>query len=150
MEGRTNETTLEFPYSRTLGPVMGGFVAGLREGRLLASRTASGRVLVPPLEHDPDNGQAVEADLVEVGPEATVETWTWVTTPTGRQPLDRPFAFALLKPDGADTAMVHVVDVAGPDRMATGMRVTPRWRGERQGRIDDIEAWVPVDAGEAS
>jgi uncharacterized OB-fold protein len=142
-EGRTNETTLEFPYSRTLGPVTGAFMAGLREERLLASRTRSGRVLVPPLEHDPDTGQAVEPDLVEVGPGATVETWTWVSEPTKRNPLDRPFAFALVKPDGADTAMVHVVDVAGPEAMSSGMRVVPRWKDERQGRIDDIDAWVP-------
>jgi uncharacterized OB-fold protein len=144
-EARTNETTLEFPYSRTLGPVTGAFMAGLRDGRLLGSRTRSGRVLVPPLEHDPDTGQAVEPDLVEVGPGGTVETWTWVSDPTSRQPLDRPFAFALVKPDGADTAMVHVVDVGGPDGMSTGMRVTARWKDERQGRIDDIDAWVPEE-----
>ena len=144
-EARTNETTLEFPYSRTLGPVTGAFMAGLREARLLASRTRSGRVLVPPLEHDPDTGQAVEPDLVDVGPGGVVETWTWVSEPTARQPLDRPFAFALVKPDGADTAMVHVVDVDGPDRMSTGMRVVPRWKDERQGRIDDIDAWVPAE-----
>jgi uncharacterized protein len=146
-EARTNETTLEFPYSRTLGPVTGAFMAGLREARLLASRTRSGRVLVPPLEHDPDTGQAVEPDLVDVGPGGVVETWTWVSEPTPRQPLDRPFAFALVKPDGADTAMVHVVDVDGPDRMSTGMRVVPRWKDERQGRIDDIDAWVPAEEG---
>jgi uncharacterized OB-fold protein len=146
-EGRTNETTLEFPYSRTLGPVTGEFMAGLRDARLLASRTRSGRVLVPPLEHDPDTGQAVEPDLVEVGPGGTVETWTWVSEPTKRNPLERPFAFALVKPDGADTAMVHVVDVDGPDRMATGMRVVPRWKDERQGRIDDIDAWIPEGDG---
>jgi uncharacterized OB-fold protein len=147
-EGRTHESTLEFPYSRTLGPVVGAFMAGLREGRLLASRTPGGRVLVPPLEHDPDTGAAVEPELVEVGPAATVRTWTWVAQPTPRQPLDRPFAFALLAPDGADTAMVHVVDVDGPDHMTTGMRVVPRWRDERKGRIDDIEAWVPAGAQE--
>lgn len=146
-EGRTNETTLEFPYSRTLGPVTGAFMAGLRDARLLASRTRSGRVLLPPLEHDPDTGQAVEPDLVEVGPGASVETWTWVSEPTPRNPLDRPFAFALVKPDGADTAMVHVVEVDGPDRMSTGMRVVPRWKDERQGRIDDIDAWVPAEEG---
>ena len=146
-EGRTNETTLEFPYSRTLGPVTGAFMAGLRDARLLASRTRSGRVLLPPLEHDPDTGQAVEPDLVGVGPGASVETWTWVSEPTPRNPLDRPFAFALVKPDGADTAMVHVVEVDGPDRMSTGMRVVPRWKDERQGRIDDIDAWVPAEEG---
>ncbi|HEY8527903.1 MAG TPA: OB-fold domain-containing protein [Acidimicrobiales bacterium] len=125
----------------------GAFMDGLRDGRLLGSRTRSGRVLVPPLEHDPDTGEAVESELVPVGPAGTVRSWTWVAEPTARQPLDRPFAFALIAPDGADTALVHVVDVDGPDAMATGMRVTPRWKDERQGRIDDIEAWVPTEEG---
>ena len=106
---RTSTTTLEFPYSRTLGPVIGAFAAGLREGRLLASRTRAGRVLMPALEHDPETGEAVDADLVEVGPAGVVQSWTWVNTPTRRQARERPFAFALIKLDGADTAMLHAV-----------------------------------------
>jgi len=34
--------------------------------------------------------------------------------------------------------------------MRTGMRVIPRWREERVGRIDDIEAFVPESAREAT
>jgi uncharacterized OB-fold protein len=34
--------------------------------------------------------------------------------------------------------------------MRTGMRVTPRWREERVGRIDDIEAFVPERSKEAT
>jgi uncharacterized OB-fold protein len=30
--------------------------------------------------------------------------------------------------------------------MATGMRVTPRWREERKGNITDIEAFVPEES----
>ena len=47
---------------------------------------------------------------MEVGPEGVVTSWTWVDTPNPNHPLDRPFAFALIQLDGADTAMVHVVD----------------------------------------
>ena len=46
----------------------------------------------------------------EVGPEGVVTSWTWVDEPNPNHPLDRPFAFALIQLDGADTAMVHVVD----------------------------------------
>jgi uncharacterized OB-fold protein len=84
---------------------------------------------------------AALSELVEVGPAATVTSWTWVTEPTDKHPLDHPFAFALLRPDGADTAMVHAVDAGDPSAMATGMRVRPRWRGEPTGLVTDIEAW---------
>ena len=41
--------------------------------------------------------------------------------------------------------MLHVVDAGDEGRMATGMRVSARWRDERVGDIHDIEAFVPED-----
>ena len=55
---------LEFPYTRSVGPVIGAYLDGLQERRLLASR-ARGRTLSPPLEYDPATGAAVEPELVE-------------------------------------------------------------------------------------
>ena len=54
-----------------------------------------------------------------------------------------PRGALLVVSDGADTAMVHVVDVGSPERMSTGMRVVPRWRDEPHHLIDDLAAWVP-------
>lgn len=141
-------STLEFPYRRSLGSVIGAFSTALREGRILASRTETGRILCPPLEYDPDTGRPVDDELVEVGPGGEVVSWTWVPDPSERHPLDRPFAFALIRLDGADTAMAHAVDAGRPDAVRTGLRVRPRFRDERSGAITDIEAFVPE--GEAS
>jgi uncharacterized protein len=143
MTERFSETVLEFPYSRTLGPVIGPFLLGLRDGKLLGIRTGDGRVLFPPLEWDPVSGAPLGVDLVEVGPVATVESWTWVAAPGPKQPLDHPFAFALIRPDGADTSMVHAVDAGSIDRMATGMRVTARFNPEPKGIVSDLECWEP-------
>jgi uncharacterized OB-fold protein len=140
-EAWTVTNRLEFPYSRTLGPTIAAFARGLRDRRLLASRTTGGRVQLPPLEHDPETGTAAGDELVEVGPGGTVVSWAWVPEPTARHPLDRPFAFALIKVDGADTSMVHVLTATSPADVTTGMRVRPRWKDERVGRIDDIEGW---------
>jgi uncharacterized OB-fold protein len=140
---RVTKSTLEFPYSRTLGPVVGAFFEGLRDHRILGIRAADGMVLVPPLEYDPNTGAAL-TEMVEVGPEGTVESWTWVDEPTPKHPLDRPFAFALVRPDGAATAMVHAVDAGSIATMATGMKVKPRWRDEPHNMIDDLACWEPV------
>ena len=137
------EMTLEYPYTRTTGPVIGPFLTGLRDGRILGNRCGD-RVLCPPLEYDPATGEPLEPELVEVGPGGTVRSWTWVVHPTPKHPFDHPFAFALIKPDGADSTMVHVVDVENIDRMSTGMRVHPRWRGESHNMITDLEAWEAV------
>jgi uncharacterized OB-fold protein len=141
---QTVTSTLEFPYRRSLGSIGGAFSTGLKEQRILGSRTSQGRVLVPPLEADPDTGDAVEPDLVEVGPGGEVTNWTWVAEPTSRHPLQHPFAFALIRLDGADTTLVHAVDAGSPDAVHTGMRVEPRWAAEATGVITDIEAFVPA------
>ena len=144
-ELRTSETKLEFPYSRTTGPVVGGFLAGLREGRILGIKGKDGRVIVPPLEYDPVTGESLGTDLVQVGNEGTVEAWGWVAQPLPKHPLDRPFAFALVKPAGADTAMVHAVDAGDLARMSTGMKVRARFRSEPKGLVTDLEAWEPAE-----
>ena len=143
---------LEFPggYTRSVGPVIGRFLTELRDGRLMGVRTAGGRVLVPPTEYDPATGEAVTDEWVEVGPSGTVQTWSWVAHPRPEHPLDRPFAWALIKPDGADTALLHALDMgvheAGakpPRQLKTGLRVRPKWRAERSGHISDIECFRP-------
>ncbi len=127
---------LEYPYKRTLGPVLGPFLTALRDGRILGIRCGD-RVLCPPIEFDPDTGVTLEPDLVEVGPAGTVENWTWIAEPSSRHPVQEPFAFALVKLDGADMAMTHAVKAAGPDAMATGMRVKAQFREKRRGAISE-------------
>lgn len=135
---------LEYNYRRSVGPVLGHFFTALRERRIEGARTPAGRVLVPPSEYDPDTGEAVD-ELVQVGPEGSVTTWSWVSEPREKQPLDRPFAFALIRLDGADTAILHAVDAGTQARMSTGMRVRPRWRDETRGEIGDIVCFDPAD-----
>jgi uncharacterized OB-fold protein len=72
-----------------------------------------------------------------------VTTWAWVAEPRRFHPLDRPFAWALVKLDGADTGLLHAVDAGSIDAMRTGMRVTARFRAERIGSIRDLECFVP-------
>jgi len=134
--------TVAFDYTRSTGPVVGRFLTGLRDGQVLGGRTSDGKVVVPPPEYDPVTHQQLD-DFVEVSDTGTVTSWTWVPEPVKGQPLDRPFAFALVTLDGADTPLLHALDVSSPDDVETGMRVKVRWREERTGDITDIEAFVP-------
>lgn len=133
---------LEYPFARTTGPVIGVFLTGLRERLLFGIRGAQGQVIVPPAEYDPYTGEEL-SELVEVGPGGVVDTWAWVRHPMPKHPLDHPFAWALVRPDGADVGFLQAVDAGRPDVMATGMRVRPRWAAEREGTIHDLECWEP-------
>ena len=109
------------------------------------ARTRAGRALVPPCEYDPETGEAVN-EIVDVGPGGVVTSWAWVHRPSQKHPLQRPFAWALVRLDGADTGMLHAVDAGSEARMRTGLRVTPRWREKTVGEIHDIECFVPEAA----
>jgi uncharacterized OB-fold protein len=137
---------LEYPFRRTTGAVQGAFLTGLRDGRVLGIRATDGRVLCPPVEYDPVTGDEL-TELVELGTGGEVTTWSWEPEPRPNQPLDRPFAWALVRLDGADTAMLHAVDAVTPDAMSTGMRVRVRWAPVRAGGITDIACFEPEGAG---
>ncbi|MGH3249074.1 MAG: Zn-ribbon domain-containing OB-fold protein [Trebonia sp.] len=140
---------ITFDYTRSLGPVLGQFMTALRERRILGARGADGRVHAPPFEYDPVTFRP-PADLVEVGPAGTVMSWSWLPSPLDGQPLDRPFGWALIRLDGADTAMLHAVDAGSAAAMRTGMRVTARWAADRVGSIRDIACFEPSSGPPAS
>ncbi|WP_156724852.1 Zn-ribbon domain-containing OB-fold protein [Streptomyces apocyni] len=142
---------VEFPFTRSLGPVQSAFLTGLRERTLLGVKTTDGRVLVPPVEYDPVTADEIR-DLVEVGATGTVTTWAWNPEPRRGQPLATPFAWVLVRLDGADTALLHALDAPSPDAVRTGLRVRVRWAPERTGAITDIACFEPYegpDSGEA-
>ena len=137
---------LECEYKRSLGSVLSRFFSGLRDRRIEGVRTKQGKVLVPPAEYDPLTGESTTGNFVEVGPAGVVTSWAWVSRPRPGHPLARPFAFALIQLDGADTAMLHAVDAGDASKMSTGMRVRAQWAEETTGRILDIACFVPEKA----
>jgi len=140
----TAPLVVEFPFTRSLGPVLSAFLTGLRERTVLGARAGDGRVVVPPTEYDPVTAEELR-ELVEVGTSGTVTTWAWNPAPRRGQPLATPFAWVLVRLDGADTALLHALDAAGPDAVRTGMRVRVRWAAERTGAITDIACFEPDD-----
>ncbi|MEC3913641.1 Zn-ribbon domain-containing OB-fold protein [Nocardia sp. CDC160] len=139
---------MKFDYTRSTGPILGRFLTELRSGKVVGVRGSDGRVIVPPAEFDPKTSEPL-SEFVEVSDVGTVQTWSWVAEPIPGQPFDRPFAYALIKLDGADTAILHAVDVASPEDISTGMRVRARWAAERSGSIHDIAAFEPGETSNA-
>jgi uncharacterized OB-fold protein len=138
--------SMEFPYTRSTGPMVGAFLTGLRDRRVLGVKDSTGRVVVPPPEYDVVTAEQLPADdLVEVGEEGVVTSWSWNATPRLGQPFDRPFAWALVQLDGADTSLLHALD-APADQITTGMRVRVRWAEETTGLIHDIACFEPAEA----
>jgi uncharacterized OB-fold protein len=118
-------------------------MSALRRQQVVGGRLADGTVVVPPPEYDPQTLDPV-TNLVPVADEGVVQSWTWVPEPVKDQPLDRPFAWALVLLDGADRPLLHAVAVDSPDAIETGLRVRARWADETTGVITDIRWFEPA------
>ncbi len=123
-------------------------MTALRDRKVIGARGSDGRVHVPPPEFDPATHEPM-TDFVDVSDTGTVVSWSWMPEPIEGQPLSHPFAWALVKLDGADTSILHAVDAGSPGAMSTGMRVRVRWptsapAGSRTSRASSPVRAIPI------
>ena len=134
------EQSMEFPYKHSTGETVGRFLAGLKEQKTIWGQRVAGQgVVVPPTGYS-------ELDASEGGEWVAVkDTGTVTAVAVVHEPLDRlhpfaePFAYVLVKLDGADTSFAHVVkdDAA---KVKVGARVQAVWASDeaRKGHVRDI------------
>jgi uncharacterized OB-fold protein len=143
------DVVMEFPYKHSTGETIGRFLAGLKEQRTIWGQRAAGQgVVVPPLGYSEVDGSP-GGEWVAVRPTGVVTAAAVVHEPVpGLHPCAAPFAFVLVRLDGADTALAHVV-TDGLERLRVGARVEAVWRpdGEREGSIRDIACFRLVEEG---
>jgi len=140
-----SEQVLQVPFNYSAGPVASRFLIGLRdEKKILGLRCSGcGKVYVPPRGLCPGCFTAMD-DWVEVGPAGVLENFTVVHYSESTHPLAAPFALGLIRLDGADTCLLHLVLVPDDGDLAAGTRVGPVFAVERRGHILDVvgfEAW---------
>jgi uncharacterized OB-fold protein len=136
---------ITFPFERTVGPLVGTFLGGLRDARLFGVRTERGTVRCPPPEFDPVTAREL-TELVELAPVGSVESWTWVRHRPG-DPVDHDFAWALIAIDGTEGTFFHALDADGdPATVHRGLRVRARWAAERVGDLRDLVCFEPVES----
>ncbi len=117
------------------------------EKKILASPCPKcGVVYWPPRSTCPRCFSGLHAsDMIEVGPGGSLETFTCVNYETPAHPKKAPLIYGVIKLDGADTAISHLIGEADPERLEIGMRLVPVFREERSGCILDIEYFKPKD-----
>ena len=135
------EYELGFTYTRSTGPVVGRFLAGLKNRKIFGNRASDGRVIVPPMEYDPETFQPLN-DFVQVSDAGVIESWCWVCKPRSSHPSAVPFAWAMIKLDGADISMIHHIVTNEKNRVVTGARVKALWIDQPVGFISDIRCFI--------
>lgn len=134
---------LGYTYTRSTGPVVGRFLTELRDRNIVGIKASDGRVVVPPMEYDPDTAEEL-SEFVAVGQEGEIVSWAWVHEPREAHPSEQPFAWAMIKLDGADVPMIHWVRAGAESKVTTGARVRAVWADETIGFITDINGFELV------
>ena len=143
IEPMSQRMTVAFPYKRSTGEIVGRFLAGLKDQKKIWGRRVAGQgVVVPPQSYSEVDASA-GGEWVEVADTGTVTAVAEVASPIADlHPASERFAFVLVKLDGADTAIAHIVR-HGLDRLKVGSRVRAVWAPDdrRKGTIRDIEGF---------
>jgi uncharacterized protein len=126
---------ISVPYRYSAGYAQQAFLRGLQEHRILGSRARDGRVLIPPRTYD-EAGAPTEDTFVEVAAAGELRGWTVVERDGERR------VFGLIRLDGADTDLLHLVD-APSEALAHGLRVIASWGADAGPEITAIAAFVP-------
>lgn len=139
------EGKLALPYQYFAGANGSRFIVALRdEKKILASRSEkAGLTYVPPRAVCDRTFEDLSEKWVEVGNEGTVTGFTVVRYEEPYQPRPVPFVLGLVKLDGADTPLVHVIDCA-PETVKVGMRVRAEFSETPANNILEIKGFVPA------
>jgi uncharacterized protein len=126
---------IDLPYVYTAGAVQRDALNGLREGRLIASRSEDGYVSVPASPFAPNGTHLSETR--EIAPEGVIEACTVAHHLPGAP------AFGLIRLDEASHGLLHRLG-DGAEQLGPGARVRAVWREERTGSITDIAHFAPA------
>jgi len=80
----------------------------------------------------------------ELGDEGTLMTYTVVHYPSPAHPVEPPFAYGIIKLDGADTCISHLMGEVDFEKIVIGMRVHAVFQEKRSGNMFDIKYFKPL------
>lgn len=144
VQGLTLKGQIAVPYTWWVGETGSRFLLTLKEDqKIMGSKCETcGKVYVPARKNCGTCFTLIN-DWVEVGPEGTVEGFTVVRYPFKLHPVQEPFAYVLIKLDGADVSFLHIIKEKIED-LSVGTRVRARFAEEREGHILDIDSFDVV------
>jgi uncharacterized OB-fold protein len=126
---------ISLPYRYTAGAAQRSALEGFRDAIVRGSRCEACDIVLAPARPFCPRCSSATGAVVELPACGTLEGWT-VRTREGAS-----VTYGLVRLDGADSVLLHRVDVPADD-LEVGMRVAARWAAERTGEITDIDAFV--------
>lgn len=129
------------PYTWWVGGTGSRFLVSLRDDqKILGSKCSKcGTVYVPPRKNCGRCFVDIN-DWMDIADEGVIEAYTIVHYANPIQPAKVPFAYALIKLDGADVSFLHLIK-RDLDKIKNGLRVKAQFKTECTGSILDINSF---------
>ena len=145
VEPAVHRSGIRVPYQWWAGETATRFFTAIRDEQKVMGTQCStcGRVFLPPRKNCPSCFGRNEK-WVTLSPEGELVSFTVARRQFAALPKKVPIIFGLVKLDGADTALLHMLGEVDPSDVRIGMRVRAKFADDRKGRITDIEYFKPV------
>jgi len=143
---RVVEGKLALPYQYFAGRTGSKFIIALRDDKKILGIKCEkcDKVFVPPRHTCERCMSDISKNWVELPGTGEVVNFTVVRTDDKHHPRKAPYVLAMIKLDGADSPLVHILEGITPENAAVGMKVKPVFAKERNDTILEIDHFAPV------
>ena len=140
------EGKLALPYSYFAGRVGSKFLTTIRDEKKIKGIKCNKckKVFVPPRQTCDVCLEDIRDNWVDVKNTGEVTNFTVVRYDDKHLPKKAPYILAMIKLDGADTSLVHVVEGIDADKAKVGLKVQAVFAKETTSTILDIDHFAPA------
>ena len=140
------EGKLALPYTYFAGRVGSKFITTMRDQKKIMGVRCSqcNKVFVPPRQTCAICLEDLQNNWVELQNAGEVTNFTVVRYNDKHLPRTAPFILVMVKLEGADTPMVHILEGIKPEEVRMGLKVKPVFAKETTNTILDIDHFEPI------
>ena len=137
---------LALPYTYFAGRVGSKFLTTIRDEKKIMGIKCNkcNKVFVPPRQTCDVCMEDIQDNWVDVQNTGKVTNFTVVRYDDKHLPKKAPYVLAMIKLEGADTPLVHVVEGIDLDKAKIGMKVQAVFADETTSTIMDIDHFAPA------
>jgi uncharacterized OB-fold protein len=142
----TVDGKLALPYTYFAGRVGSTFITTLRDKNKIMGVKCNSceKVFVPPRQTCEKCMEDIRDNWVDLGNTGELVNYTVVRYDLNHLPRKAPFVLAMIKLEGADTPIAHILEGVDPDEVKIGMKVQAVFAEETTNTILDIDHFKPV------
>jgi uncharacterized OB-fold protein len=142
----TVEGKLALPYTYFAGRIGSKFLTTIRDAKKIMGIRCKkcNQVFVPPRQTCDVCLEDIRENWVDVANSGEVTNFTVVRYGDKHLPRKPPYVLAMIKLDGADTSMVHIVEGVDVDKVKVGLKVQAVFASETTSTILDIDHFEPA------